>query len=402
MATPSSSNTLTPAAPGKQLFVGNIPFHIQWQELKDLFKEHGAVIRADVATTPAGRSRGFGTVLFVNNEDAQAAMARFNHYEWQGRTIEVREDRAVSGESGEQRSLYVGNIPYSIGWQDLKDLFKQAGNVVRADIGQDFQGRSKGFGMILMGTPEAARNAIDKLHGYEWNGRQIEVREDRLPHESPRSKQFKATPPYAGAAGGNDSYFNSNGRFSPPSPPSFSNRNDDNDSRSSDSRQLYVGNLPFTMQWQELKDLFRQAGNVIRADVAQDAQGRSRGYGTVVLTSAYEAQTAVSKFNGTEVSGRIIEVREDKFAAEGSTAGTQVFVGNLPYSTRWQDLKDTFKQAGLNPVHADVMTDQATGRSKGCGIVRFTSREEAERAVQRLNASNIAGRNIVVRIDKFA
>ena len=53
-------------------------------------------------------------------------------------------------------------------------------------------------------------------------------------------------------------------------------------------------------------------------------------------------------------------------------------------------------------MHADIMIDQATGRSKGCGIVRFTTKEEAERSVQQLNGLNIAGRNIVVRIDKFA
>jgi RNA recognition motif-containing protein len=60
----------------------------------------GNVVRADVAQSPAGKSRGFGTVLFSTIEEATAAVARFNNYEWHGRKIEVREDRAVSGNLG--------------------------------------------------------------------------------------------------------------------------------------------------------------------------------------------------------------------------------------------------------------------------------------------------------------
>lgn len=51
---------------------------MQWQDLKDLFRPAGAVIRADVATAPDGQSRGFGTVLFASKEDAQKAVGMFN------------------------------------------------------------------------------------------------------------------------------------------------------------------------------------------------------------------------------------------------------------------------------------------------------------------------------------
>jgi RNA recognition motif-containing protein len=55
-----------------------LPFHCQWQELKDLFRTAGQIVRADVALSPDGRSRGFGTVLFANEVDAAAAVAMFN------------------------------------------------------------------------------------------------------------------------------------------------------------------------------------------------------------------------------------------------------------------------------------------------------------------------------------
>jgi RNA recognition motif-containing protein len=65
-------------------------------------------------------------------------------------------------------------------------------------------------------------------------------------------------------------------------------------------------------------------------------------------------------------------------------------------------MKDMFRPLGLNPTHADILSEPGSGRSKGCGIVRFATREEAEKAVQQMNGTTISGRTITVRIDKFA
>lgn len=56
--------------------------------------------------------------------------------------------------------------------------------------------------------------------------------------------------------------------------------------------------LPFHCQWQDLKDLFRQAGTIVRADVALGQDGRSRGFGTVVFANDYDSERAVKMFNG--------------------------------------------------------------------------------------------------------
>lgn len=77
-------------------------------------------------------------------------------------------------------------------------------------------------------------------------------------------------------------------------------------------RVCFVKNLPFTMQWQDLKDLFRPAGVVIRADVATTPDGQSRGFGTVLLTSPEDAQRAASMFNGHEVDGRLLNVQTER------------------------------------------------------------------------------------------
>lgn len=64
-------------------------------------------------------------------------------------------------------------------------------------------------------------------------------------------------------------------------------------------RLLYVENLPPMMQWQELKDMFRMSGGtVVRADIAQDGEHRSRGYGTVLFAHEGDAVAAVERFDG--------------------------------------------------------------------------------------------------------
>ena len=62
----STPPPLPPAAyANRHLFVGNLPFNCQWQDLKDLFRTAGNILRADVTVGPDGRSRGFGTVLYA-------------------------------------------------------------------------------------------------------------------------------------------------------------------------------------------------------------------------------------------------------------------------------------------------------------------------------------------------
>jgi RNA recognition motif-containing protein len=52
--------------------------------------------------------------------------------------------------------------------------------------------------------------------------------------------------------------------------------------------------LPYQAGWQDLKDLFRSAGNIIRADINIGADGRPKGSGTVIFETAKDAQQAIS------------------------------------------------------------------------------------------------------------
>ncbi len=75
--------------------------------------------------------------------------------------------------------------------------------------------------------------------------------------------------------------------------------------------------------------------------------------------------------------------------------GNKLYVGNLAYSVRDQDLQDAFSQFGA-VSSAKVMMDRDTGRSKGFGFVEMGTDPEAQAAVNGMNGQSLAGRAIVV------
>lgn len=74
---------------------------------------------------------------------------------------------------------------------------------------------------------------------------------------------------------------------------------------------------------------------------------------------------------------------------------SKLFVGGLPYSTTSDELNQLFAEHGTI-VSATVITDRDTGRSKGFGFVEFSSDDEAKKALEALNNSEVGGRRIIV------
>jgi RNA recognition motif-containing protein len=74
---------------------------------------------------------------------------------------------------------------------------------------------------------------------------------------------------------------------------------------------------------------------------------------------------------------------------------TRLYIGNLSYSIRDEDLLQNFGEFGA-VVSAKVMMDRDTGRSKGFGFVEMSSAQEASAAIQALNGQTVEGRPLVV------
>jgi RNA recognition motif-containing protein len=72
-----------------------------------------------------------------------------------------------------------------------------------------------------------------------------------------------------------------------------------------------------------------------------------------------------------------------------------IYVGNISYSTKEEDLKNAFAEFG-NVESAKIIADRLTGRSKGYGFVEMSDDNEANAAIEALNDKDISGRKLKV------
>ena len=72
-----------------------------------------------------------------------------------------------------------------------------------------------------------------------------------------------------------------------------------------------------------------------------------------------------------------------------------IFVGSLPFKIVESELQEIFEEYG-EVTSVKIITDRATGRSKGFGFVEMSNEEEAKKAIEELNNAEVEGRTIVV------
>ena len=74
---------------------------------------------------------------------------------------------------------------------------------------------------------------------------------------------------------------------------------------------------------------------------------------------------------------------------------TKLFVGSLPFATTSDQLREIFAKVG-KVVEANVVMDKMSGRSRGFGFVEMATDQDAKKAVDQLNGTEVDGRKIFV------
>ena len=83
------------------------------------------------------------------------------------------------------KKLYVGNLPYEMTQDRLREIFEEVGKVEDSVVILDkFSGKSKGFGFVEMGSEEEAKKAVEMLNGYQIEDRKIKVDFARPPKKN--------------------------------------------------------------------------------------------------------------------------------------------------------------------------------------------------------------------------
>ncbi|XP_050399964.1 ELAV-like protein 1 isoform X2 [Patella vulgata] len=147
---------------------------------------------------------------------------------------------------------------------------------------------------------------------------------------------------------------------------------------------LIVNYLPQTMTQDDIRSLFSSIGEVESCKLIRDKPtGQSLGYGFVNYKRIDDAEKAINTLNGLRLQNKTIKVSFARPSSE-TIKGANLYICGLPKSMTQRDLEQAFSICG-KIITSRILYDNNTGLSKGVGFIRFDTRIEAERAIQKLN-----------------
>jgi len=171
--------------------------------------------------------------------------------------------------------------------------------------------------------------------------------------------------------------------------------------RKTGAGNIFIKNLDASIDNKALHDTFSAFGNILSCKVAVDEEGLSKGYGFVHFETNEAADNAIKRVNGMLLNGKKVFVghhvprKERQSKAEELRANfTNVFVKNLEPSVTTDELRELFEKYG-KVTSAAVSADE-NGASKGFGFVNFDHHDDAARAVDELNDSELRERKLYV------
>ncbi|KAI3909632.1 hypothetical protein MKW98_014049 [Papaver atlanticum] len=191
----------------KKLFVGNLSFSLEQEDLEEFFKDAGQIVNVQFATHGDGRFKGHAIVEFATEESVQKALER-NGQNLMGKSVKLSLPGKTGGAGSSWKSdvdpespktnsklktpttpqnqntgskkLFLGNLSFSLGQKDLEEFFKDAGEIVKVDFATLKDGRSKGHAIVTFAAEEAVQKALEK-NGQNLMGRPVHIGGHRSP-----------------------------------------------------------------------------------------------------------------------------------------------------------------------------------------------------------------------------
>ncbi|XP_062185605.1 uncharacterized protein LOC133889151 [Phragmites australis] len=374
------------------LFVGNIPPSMTSHKLIELFLPFGRIVRSRVADDCfTGLSKGYGFVKYADPRCAAQAIKRMNGRMVEGRMLEVRVADAPSLGSNasvhavsetdhqptkemDMSNLYVCNLPLLMNTDKLLDLFVPYGQVTSAKVARDHAtGLSKGYGFVKYSDPHDAAHAVIQLNGRLVEGRKIEVAVSGIPLR--------------------------------PSSSFVESHANNRTIKEIDMSNLYVCNIPSSMNTNKLVELFLPFGKITHARVVAKTNNSSTAYGFIKFDDSQSAAEAVALMNGALIEGETILVRVAGLSASASSSVLQcsphlvtnpsqeinksrLYITNLPRSMTADKLINLFMPFGqINKV---VMNLEYS-------LVSYADVHSAIEAIKHMDGYLIEGKWLVVK-----
>lgn len=175
------------------------------------------------------------------------------------------------------------------------------------------------------------------------------------------------------------------------------------------ARRVYVGNIPRTVNNDELKKIVEEHGAVEKVEVMYDKySGRSRRFGFVTAKTVEDANAVAEKLNGKKIGEREIKANITEKPLTGAVnvllqneetkfvdSPYKVYVGNLSRTVTSDSLIKFFSEK-VKVVGAKISTVPGTSKSSGFGFVTFSSDDDVEAAITSFNNAPLEGQKIRV------
>ena len=152
---------------------------------------------------------------------------------------------------------------------------------------------------------------------------------------------------------------------------------------------LIVNYLPQSLTDEEFHALFAKVGTLTASKIIRDRNtGYSYGYGFVDYASEDDAQKAIDALNGLQLQHKRIKVAHSRQGE--NIKGANLYIRNLPKAAREDEVRRVFCEYG-DIVQVRVLTEPASGMSKGVGFVLYSTHEQAEHAIKMLDGKTPPG-----------
>jgi len=256
-----------------RVYVGNLSYRTTSEELKAYFLTVcPGVTAAEVISYPNGRSKGCGLVEFKTAGDAEKAIKELNNTELASRKIYIREDREAKGFIGGGGGTKVGTA--------VKKSNTNNNNSNNNNTNNSNGNNTNGSNNRRNDQGQERRN-YNYTNNNNNNNRSYDNNNNNHRNYQPRDREQKQQAPRT---------------------------------KNTDGSNLYVGNLPYSTQDSDLKSLFEEHGEVAKAEVVLDRNGRSKGFGMVKMASVTDADAAITGLNEQTYQNRKLVVRVDNYA----------------------------------------------------------------------------------------
>ncbi|PPD93197.1 hypothetical protein GOBAR_DD09901 [Gossypium barbadense] len=278
-------------------------------------------------------------------------------------------------------SLYVGDLHPDITDGTLFDAFNEFKGISSVRVCRDSStGRSLCYGYVNFSSIQDAHFAMEKMNHSMLNGKMIRV-------------TWSLRDPDARKSGVGNVFVKghpSNSCIRVLSSVSTKGRV---------QYSLVLQNLSESIDSVGLQELFQKFGNVVSCKVATFEDGKSMGYGFVQFESEESANAAIERLDNTMIGDKEIYVGKfmkkcDRVLPSPDVKYTNLYVKNLDPDINEEVLQEKFSEFGK--IACLVVARDENGTSRGFGFVNFECPEDAKKAMESMNGSQLGSKVLYV------